>query len=142
MPTPPEHAFKEKSTKSLILLSLRSIYNRTFQCETPCTYRDHCANLVDDSYTLALNSFFSVDHRRPGFNNRIRRLQQNNRRSGLYEDKGPHLFKRPGPPYPGPNPRAPNKPLDPTIIHPSNQYPIYKRPGESPNNICLYLVSE
>ena len=37
MPTPPEHAFKEKSTKLLILPSLRTIYNRTFQCETPCS---------------------------------------------------------------------------------------------------------
>ena len=36
MPTPPEHAFKEKSTKLLILPSLRTIYNCTFQCETPC----------------------------------------------------------------------------------------------------------
>ena len=36
MPITPEHAFKEKSTKLLILLSLRTIYNRTFQCETPC----------------------------------------------------------------------------------------------------------
>merc|ERR1712008_210906 len=73
--------------------------------------------------------FNNFDHRRPGFNNRIRRLQQNNRRNGLFEDNGPHLFKQPGPPYPGPNPRAPNKPLDPTIIHPSNQYPIYTKPG-------------
>ena len=87
------------------------------------------------------NNFFSVEHRRPGFNNRIRRLQQNNRRNSLFQDKGPHLFKQPGPPYPGPNPRAPNKPLDPTIIHPSNQYPIYKRPGKSPKYMCLYLVS-
>ena len=37
MPIAPEHAFKEKSTKLLILPSLRTIYNRTFQCETPCT---------------------------------------------------------------------------------------------------------
>ena len=37
MPTAPEHAFKEKSTKSLILLPLRTIDNRTFQCERPCT---------------------------------------------------------------------------------------------------------
>ena len=37
MPIAPEHAFKEKSTKSLILLPLRTIYNRTFQCETPCS---------------------------------------------------------------------------------------------------------
>ena len=36
MPITPEHAFKEKSTKLLTLLSLRTIYNRTFQCETPC----------------------------------------------------------------------------------------------------------
>ena len=32
-----EHAFKEKSAKLLILLSLRTIYFRTFQSETPCT---------------------------------------------------------------------------------------------------------
>ena len=36
MPIAAEHAFKEKSTKLLILLPLRTIYNRTFQCETPC----------------------------------------------------------------------------------------------------------
>ena len=38
MPITPKHAFKEKSTKLLILLPLRTIYNRTFQCETPCIY--------------------------------------------------------------------------------------------------------
>ena len=38
MPITPEHAFKEKSTKLLILLPLRTSYNRTFQCETPCKY--------------------------------------------------------------------------------------------------------
>ena len=38
MPITPEHAFKEKSTKLLTLLSLRTIYNRTFQCETACMY--------------------------------------------------------------------------------------------------------
>ena len=32
----PEHAFEEKSTKLLILLPIRTIYNLTFQCETPC----------------------------------------------------------------------------------------------------------
>ena len=37
MPIAPEHAFKEKSTKLLILLPLRTIYNCTFQCETPCS---------------------------------------------------------------------------------------------------------
>ena len=37
MPIAPEHAFEEKSTKLLILLPLRTIYNRTFQCETPCS---------------------------------------------------------------------------------------------------------
>ena len=36
MPITPDKAFKEKSTKLLTLLSLRTIYNRTFQCETPC----------------------------------------------------------------------------------------------------------
>jgi hypothetical protein len=38
MPIAPEHTFEEKSTNLLILLPLRTIYNRTFQCETPCTY--------------------------------------------------------------------------------------------------------
>ena len=71
---------------------------------------------------------FLVNQRRPAFNNRQRRPQQNNRRIGLFD--GPPLHKQPGPPYPGPNPRAPNKPLDPTIIHPSNQHPIYRRPGK------------
>ena len=37
MPIASEHAFKEKSTTLLVLLPLRTIYNRTFQCETPCT---------------------------------------------------------------------------------------------------------
>ena len=37
MPTAPEHVFKEKSTKILILLPVRTIYFQTFQCETPCT---------------------------------------------------------------------------------------------------------
>ena len=36
MPIAAEHAFKEKSAKSLILLPLRTISKRTFQCETPC----------------------------------------------------------------------------------------------------------
>ena len=35
MPIGPEHAFK--SAKSLILQPFRTIYKRTFQCETPCT---------------------------------------------------------------------------------------------------------
>ena len=39
MPISPEHAFEEKSTKLLILLPIRTIYNRTFQCETPCKTR-------------------------------------------------------------------------------------------------------
>jgi hypothetical protein len=41
MPIPPEHAFIEKSTKLLILLPLRKTYNRTFQCETPCSRNKH-----------------------------------------------------------------------------------------------------
>ena len=36
MPITPKHAIEEKSTQLLILLPLRTIYNRTFQCETPC----------------------------------------------------------------------------------------------------------
>ena len=36
MPIAAEHAFKEKSAKLLILLPLRTILKRTFQCETPC----------------------------------------------------------------------------------------------------------
>ena len=38
MPIAAEHAFKEKSAKLLILLPLRTISKRTFQCETPCKY--------------------------------------------------------------------------------------------------------
>jgi hypothetical protein len=37
MPIAAEHAFKEKSAKLLILLPLRTILKRTFQCETPCS---------------------------------------------------------------------------------------------------------
>ena len=36
MPTTTEHAFKERSTTFLVLLPLRTISNRTFQCKTPC----------------------------------------------------------------------------------------------------------
>ena len=36
MPIALEHAYKEKSTILLILLPLRTIQKRTFQCETPC----------------------------------------------------------------------------------------------------------
>ena len=36
MPIAPKLAFKEKSAKLLILLPLRTIYFRTFQCGTPC----------------------------------------------------------------------------------------------------------
>ena len=65
-------------------------------------------------------------NRRFGFNNRLKR-PFNNRRLGI--NNGPALHKQPGPPYPGPNPRAPSKPLDPTVIHPSNQHPVYQTPG-------------
>ena len=37
MPIAAELAFKEKSAKLLILLPLRPISKRTFQCETPCS---------------------------------------------------------------------------------------------------------
>ena len=51
MPITPEHPFKEKSTKLLILLSLRTIYNRTFQCETPCI-----------SFTAIVNKLLKKEH--------------------------------------------------------------------------------
>ena len=41
MPIAPEQAFKEKSTKLLILLPIRTIYFRTFQFETPCMTNYH-----------------------------------------------------------------------------------------------------
>ena len=41
MPIAPEQAFKEKSTKLLILLPIRTIYFRTFQFETPCMTNSH-----------------------------------------------------------------------------------------------------
>ena len=46
MPIVLEHVFKEKSTELFILLPLRTIYNRTFQCETPCNTRQKLLNLV------------------------------------------------------------------------------------------------
>ena len=58
MSTPPEHAFKEKSTKLLILPSLRTIYNRTFQCETPCTAQ----RLFNQStLTISDETIFSIN---------------------------------------------------------------------------------
>ena len=55
MPISPEHAFKEKSTKSLIHLPLRTIYNRTFQCETPCSL--YCMCIRPSGYHNALASW-------------------------------------------------------------------------------------
>ena len=43
----------------------------------------------------------------------------------------PFLHRVPGPPYPGPPPRAPNKPLDQTRIHPSNNIEVYEAPPTS-----------
>ncbi|TRY80441.1 hypothetical protein TCAL_13337, partial [Tigriopus californicus] len=40
----------------------------------------------------------------------------------------PFLHQMPGPPYPFPPPRAPNKPLDNTRIHPSKLDPVYQNP--------------
>ena len=48
MPIAPEHAFEKISMKLLILLPLRTIYNRTFQCVTPCTYKNLGRNLRSD----------------------------------------------------------------------------------------------
>ena len=48
-----EHAFKEKSAKLLILLSLRTIYFRTFQSETPCSRHGHfLENILNLSFRL------------------------------------------------------------------------------------------
>ena len=46
MPIAPEHehAFKEKSAKILILLTVRTIYFQTFQSETPCIFIYQFAN--------------------------------------------------------------------------------------------------
>ena len=41
MPIAPEQAFKEKSTKLLILLPIRTIYFWTFQFEAPCMTNSH-----------------------------------------------------------------------------------------------------
>ena len=58
MPITPKHAFKEKSIKLLILLPLRTIYNRTYQCETPCTtnYIPHCLDLDLNDQVMGANS--------------------------------------------------------------------------------------
>lgn len=42
----------------------------------------------------------------------------------------PFLHQMPGPPYPFPPPRAPNKPLDNTRIHPSKLDPVYQNPDD------------
>ena len=52
MPITPKHAFKERSTKLLILLLLRTIYNRTFQYETPCT----CFYILDPNWQIVQES--------------------------------------------------------------------------------------
>ena len=49
MPIVPEYAFKEKSTKLLILPSLRTICNRTL---TPCSYFMHVRLNVIGSFDV------------------------------------------------------------------------------------------
>jgi hypothetical protein len=63
MPISPEHAFKEKSTKLLILPSLRTIYNRTFQCETPCSrvFADIKYNIRFDITDLISNFGINIE---------------------------------------------------------------------------------
>ena len=56
MPITPKHAFKEKSTKLLILLSLRTIYNHTYQCETPCTKKNFLALGNSEKIDVLVNS--------------------------------------------------------------------------------------
>ena len=46
MPIAAEHAFKEKSAKLLILLPLRTISKRTFQCEIPCIFGQTLLGIV------------------------------------------------------------------------------------------------
>ena len=58
MPIALEHAFEEKSTKLLILPSLRTIYNRTFQCETPCI-RVMISNLSIDMFLTYNNDMIN-----------------------------------------------------------------------------------
>ena len=69
MPITPEHAFKEKSTKLLILPSLRTSYNRTFQCETPCRNLNfqynkfgtfECSKRLSNSPLLYLPNFYQL----------------------------------------------------------------------------------
>ncbi len=52
-----------------------------------------------------------------------------------FNDNRPDLHDRPGPPYPGPPPRAPNLPLDPTRIHPSEPEPVFRRPGKNLSSV-------
>ena len=68
--------------------------------------------------------------RRPQrFNRRPDRRPRPINRRVLQDNQG--LHDRPGPPYPGPNPRAPHLPLDKTIIHPTNHHPVYNLPPDS-----------
>ena len=57
MPITPEHAFKGKSTKLLILLPLRTSYNRTFQCETPCNRKS-----LKSRNKLNIDPIFTYSH--------------------------------------------------------------------------------
>ena len=47
----------------------------------------------------------------------------------------PNLHRMPGPPYPGPPPRAPNKPLDQTRIHPSSHKEVFKPAPSEPSGV-------
>ena len=58
MPIAAEHAFKEKSAKLLILLPLRTILKRTFQCETPCKL--DVQHMSTSSYHLAMPRLFEI----------------------------------------------------------------------------------
>ena len=68
MPITAEHPFKEKSTKLLTLLPLRTIYFRTFQCETVCSKEDY--ETENGIFRIALHSayLYRRDHAPPKLN--------------------------------------------------------------------------
>ena len=69
-------------------------------------------------------------HPRRRFQVQQQQQQQRRRRPFGYNPPPPfpNLHRMPGPPYPGPAPRAPNKPLDQTRIHPSTPEEVFELP--------------
>jgi hypothetical protein len=54
MPIAAEHAFKEKSARSLIPPPLRTTSKRTFQCEIPCSITHKKCQIIMEKIRMLL----------------------------------------------------------------------------------------